>query len=848
MTQVAKVDKKGTVTLATVDEKLNDGDPVNNLTSKISVVSEDELAAGDVVYYAVIDGNAYTYLADVVTAKIDKVNRNKLTATTTDGDEYEQSGVHNHTDKDSGIKAGVTGLVGNTSYDLYFDRYGYLAAYTESTSNGEFVLLTDGWFASWKTSNEYAVKAYIDGEIQTVDITKGGSLFVSNAENNEWGQLEEFGDINYTGTATKTIVASLDNGTLTPVDQVYRYRENVVLVDLGTTIPLRTVTEGTIYSTTNNGAYAKVGTEGAADVRALSTTTYYYVYNTTRNTVVREYVGYANIPAIDRTQIEDVYAVGTRAKDAATDTYYTASVVVVELKKGYQEFDAETVFLVDLPEVGSNVKIENAQVIREDGSVDTIAIDLTKSTLRPYDPAGNKDVYEDQHLFAGLYHIWESDVKDVYIVDALDRADIAAENFLVGTVLKNTATGGTDWTSINTYEWDNEAIADVEEIAKKNVESSSYYELSITDPTRSKPYYTVNLSESDRDTALAQNKDTKVKGAADTLNEVLISYNTKGEIIYAISFNEYAKTTPTLVPDQAQTVWENSIPAAEVEVIPGAPVVTFYDEEVTLSDSNYTTTVSYADAEDASVAFNVKNGVVVTISGEVDLSKNEDVTYTGTIYGSDGKGYSFSLTQKAAGDDATLVVAEGSKDDVQIVEDSATAGTIALVGGGKTSVQALIDAVKKNDENATLTWEFVTSGITYTESKVDKGTSTDDFSRITATVTAEDGTTKIVYTLGAIDYTITAGTFTTNGSVDSNWTITAPTDVDSAQPKLTVKVQNSGSLSDRTRTFVVTDEDANELGSATQSGTLNANEEVEITIDNPYKDATINITLTTVDN
>lgn len=79
----------------------------------------------------------------------------------------------------------------------------------------------------------------------------------------------------------------------------------------------------------------------------------------------------------------------------------------------------------------------------------------------------------------------------------------------------------------------------------------------------------MNLTESDRDTALAQNKDTKVKGAADTLNEVLISYNTKGEIIYAISFNEYAKTTPTLVPDQAQTVWENSIPAAEVEVIPG---------------------------------------------------------------------------------------------------------------------------------------------------------------------------------------------------------------------------------------------------------------------------------------
>ena len=143
------------------------------------VITEDELAEDDIVYYALIDGNAYTYKADVVTAEIDKVNRNTYTATTTDGDEYVESGVHEHTGWQE-IVSGVRNLEGDVNYDLYLDRFGYLAAFTESDNNAGFVLLTDGWYNEARTNDEYAAMVW-DREAQELvdtDITDGGELFI----------------------------------------------------------------------------------------------------------------------------------------------------------------------------------------------------------------------------------------------------------------------------------------------------------------------------------------------------------------------------------------------------------------------------------------------------------------------------------------------------------------------------------------------------------------------------------------------------------------------------------------------------------------------------------------------
>ena len=250
VTGVEDIDRDDNITLSCDEESLDKTDALNRLDDEdddIDVVAEDEVSEGDIVYYAVIDGNAYTYLAEMVTAEIEKVDRNDLIATTTDGDEYTQSGVCEHTYWDE-IAHGVKNLEGDVNYDLYLDKYGYLAAFTESTNNAGFVLITDGFYQSGRTEDTYAAMVWDreDQELVDTTITDGGELFIDHARNyNDWGYLSDVRGVNneyWNGTAyaakderddIQTIVAALsEDGTLTPVDDLYRYREDVVMIGL----------------------------------------------------------------------------------------------------------------------------------------------------------------------------------------------------------------------------------------------------------------------------------------------------------------------------------------------------------------------------------------------------------------------------------------------------------------------------------------------------------------------------------------------------------------------------------------------------------------------------------------
>ena len=103
-------------------------------------------------------------------------------------------------------------------------------------------------------------------ELVDTDITEGGELFIdrTNTNNNNWDALRYFEGVNYVDPIADdnihTIVAALsEDGTLIPVDDLYRYREEVVMVGMGTTedaIPDRDRQVGTIYDTDRNGAYA----------------------------------------------------------------------------------------------------------------------------------------------------------------------------------------------------------------------------------------------------------------------------------------------------------------------------------------------------------------------------------------------------------------------------------------------------------------------------------------------------------------------------------------------------------------------------------------------------------------
>ena len=181
-------------------------DDLNNLTGQ-KVVSADELNADDVVYYAIIDGKAQTYLAEVVPGvTIEKYVRKTETVTTSDEVEYIKSGVCEHIE-DEAYESDPELLAGKVSYDLFLDRGGHLAAFVKSDKTSDYKLITDGWFNSTKTADEYAVRVYDEeserGDKQEiVDITANGDLFIHRdvqnnngvqVDNNDWGALKYLG-------------------------------------------------------------------------------------------------------------------------------------------------------------------------------------------------------------------------------------------------------------------------------------------------------------------------------------------------------------------------------------------------------------------------------------------------------------------------------------------------------------------------------------------------------------------------------------------------------------------------------------------------------------------------------
>ena len=139
---IAKVVPNGSkLTLGAVESKFDDtNDRVNIITASDELVSvsgkelaasEEALATGDVVIYALIDGNIRAQKAETKTEKVDTVNRAAKTITVV-GEEaatYKESAVHTHS---NGLKSKVINMAGNTNYTMYFDLDGNLIEIGES--------------------------------------------------------------------------------------------------------------------------------------------------------------------------------------------------------------------------------------------------------------------------------------------------------------------------------------------------------------------------------------------------------------------------------------------------------------------------------------------------------------------------------------------------------------------------------------------------------------------------------------------------------------------------------------------------------------------------------------------
>ena len=832
---VAKVAANGTgLDIATL--KLTDNNAYNDscnevsASDKITVVSgtnleasEDTVAAGDVVIYAKIDGVIRAQKAESETSRVTTINRstNPVTATIESG-EKKESWVHTHS---NGLKSYLTNMVIGTNYTVYFDLYGNIAAYTEGDV-GQFTLITDGWFNQTATAREYAVQAYVDGKLQTVNITNNGQLFIQDGgNNNRWGMLKtNFGgntnatSLNNDGQNMNTIVATLENGNLVPVDKSYRYSQQVVMLDMNENkIPTRdNNATGHVWTTdyVNGTAYKKDSDNSnvqrtSALVLGRSDTVYYYVYKTGTNTVtgapdyvVRTYTGYNNIPSINPIYIEDVYAVGveTRANNGTVNptVNYTAEVVVVELNGDYKYVNnSEQVFIPGLTVVNNSVSrtagygVETITMIRENGEVADVKVDMSQSTVKYYDIAegGNR-------LYAGLYYMSPITTgSDIYRIEPMDAAAIRANNYLAGYVDQANGVLPTDYVRVNLQttvglDTDNfyatgRPIDDSRGTIGKTVNTENLYTLGYSGNV-------ANLTKAPASTVFNQYPDQGVSdtrsdylnelfGANNTIgrNEVLVRYS-GGSVVWAISFREFAdggNNNPSR--DAAQTVWQKCLPSATA-----TSGVKFYGVGDNLAgDTNAavrTITVPYAAVVNGAKILDFSAAYAATIS-TYTLTKWTGTDFAQTISRADearetaefnkgGAQYKLVVNFVSGGFETYYLNLEGAAGTGKLQQAEGVANnTVIDATTGALKIPALpvyipayVNSFAVDQADATVEWTFTLTNVpgvnpeTFTVNsrmvdgvlkidandlaKIPAGTTTSEIATVTARVIAQNGT------------------------------------------------------------------------------------------------------------
>jgi len=836
---VAKVAANGTgLDIATL--KLTDNNAYNDscnevsASDKITVVSgtnleasEDTVAAGDVVIYAKIDGVIRAQKAESETSRVTTINRstNPVTATIESG-EKKESWVHTHS---NGLKSYLTNMVIGTNYTVYFDLYGNIAAYTEGDV-GQFTLITDGWFNQTATAREYAVQAYVDGKLQTVNITNNGQLFIQDGgNNNRWGMLKtNFGgntnatSLNNNGQNMNTIVATLENGNLVPVDKSYRYSQQVVMLDMNENkIPTRdNNATGHVWTTdyVNGTAYKKDSDNSnvqrtSALVLGRSDTVYYYVYKTGTNTVtgapdyvVRTYTGYNNIPSINPIYIEDVYAVGieTRANNGTVNptVNYTAEVVVVELNGDYKYVNnSEQVFIPGLTVVNNSVSrtagygVETITMIRENGEVADVKVDMSQSTVKYYDIAegGNR-------LYAGLYYMSPITTgSDIYRIEPMDAAAIRANNYLAGYVDQANGVLPTDYVRVDVQTTDakgypvslNKDSNGNPLPVGKTVNTENLYTLGYSGNTANLtkapaatvfnqyPDQGVSDTRIDNRNELWNNDDPATFNGTIGRNEVLVRYS-GGSVVWAISFREYSgsgNTNPTR--DGAQSVWLQCLPSATA-----TSGVKFYGVGDNLAgDTNAavrTITVPYAAVVNGAKILDFSAAYAATIS-TYTLTKWTGTDFAQTISQADearetaefnkggaqyklvvnfvsGGSETYYLNLEGAAGTGKLQQAEGVADNTVI---DATTGALKIPTL-PVYIPAYVNSFAVDQADATVEWTFTLTNVpgvnpeTFTVNsrmvdgvlkidandlaKIPAGTTTSEIATVTACVIAQNGT------------------------------------------------------------------------------------------------------------
>jgi hypothetical protein len=588
----------------------------------------------------VIDGVAYAEKAESAEIVVDKQNLNKITITSTDGDTYEQSYV-DYEVTDGDYEQDIMELEKNYTYIVYKDKFGYVATATQATQAGEFVLLNEAYYGTSKAGAEYAVQAYVDGALSTYDVNARSTANFINGTNNDngWQKLNSFA-----GHDTTIATYTLDDDgvmSLNVVESAFN-KKTVRMVDLASDTVLdgtNKALKGTSYVTGTAKNAKPYGTEDVTNkdittVNVRSDTVYYYVYTSGNQTIVKTYTGYANAPKTTNESVTGMYAVATKASNGS---YWVANVVVVELASFNGA--AENVFVYNYPENVNTLKHANIDIIQADGTTTTVTVS------NPEDVA-----YGPAYLYGNA--------TDGYTIKQMPVSAYAKNNLLAGKVTTAIDVKDADYIGITGQYSDDTAYAT--ETRLYDLDGVYYtYSIAKTSSIKGNGYDKGTLTDSDADDVLVSKVTVTDKDGKKTPNQdnlVFVSYDNRGNIIYAISFDQdYAD----VVDDTATDVYKNL----------------------------------RVDAPGTTLTLDVRTSNVVT--------KNTDNTVTGsTVTATDGtatfkvtpaKGYKLSNVNVVLKDGTVGKVTKGDADagdgSVEITVSNLTAADTAIVTATVTQLQ-----------------------------------------------------------------------------------------------------------------------------------------------------------------
>jgi hypothetical protein len=249
-------------------------------------------------------------------------------------------------------------------------------------------------------------------------------------------------------------------------------------------------------------------------------------------TIVKTYTGYANAPKVTAADDANIYAVATDV-----GSYYVANVVVVELTdyKG----SGEAIFVYNYPEDIDTLKTATIQYIDSNGALGSVTVsvnDLKNAGSIDYGPAY-------------LYGTAETG----YTIDPMDPSDYSTNGFKVGNVTASLGLVDADYAVVTTLYDDGKTTGASKSV--RDTETSSYYSFAIAKVTDrdSKAYNKGTLTDADAEDVLVKDVTyTAANGVKTTdTNKVFVSYDARGNVIYAITFDQNyvdgATTTATTV-------------------------------------------------------------------------------------------------------------------------------------------------------------------------------------------------------------------------------------------------------------------------------------------------------------